>query len=135
MNGEPGGWVTASSWTSVCRDGVYACERRHLPLWIWEELWEMELDGDVEAHDQKLRARRGRLTRRIEPWSAGGAKAFARACAGRAALHASEPLRAAGQPGAAAVLEAATTSSACGSSQPSSGTSSGERAHSDGDGE
>ncbi len=105
VNGEPGGWVAASTWTSVCRDGVYACERRHLPLWIWEELWEVELDGDVEAHDQKLRARRGRLARQIEPWSASCAKAFARACAGRAAIHASEPLRAAGHRGAAAVLE------------------------------
>jgi hypothetical protein len=105
-NGDPGQWVGASSWTAVCRDGVYACERRHLPLWIWEELWEVELDGDVEAHDQKLRARRGRLTRRIEPWSPAGAKAFARACAGRAAHHAAGPLLDAGHAGPAAVLQA-----------------------------
>jgi hypothetical protein len=95
-DGEPGEWV---------RDGVYACERRHLPLWIWEELWEIELGGDVEAHDQKLRARRGRLVRRVAPWSPDGAKAFARACAARAAHHAAEPLRAAGHAEVAEVLE------------------------------
>jgi hypothetical protein len=104
-NGKPGEWVGTSSWTALCRDGVYACERRNLPLWIWEELWEIELDGEVEAHDQKLRARRGRLVRRVEPWSPGGAKAFARACAARAARHAAEPLRAAGYADAAAVLD------------------------------
>ena len=95
-NGAPGEWV---------RDGVYACEPLHLPLWIWEELWEVELGGEVEAHDQKLRARQARLVRRVEPWSPDGAKAFARACAARAAHHAAEPLRAAGHPDAAAVLE------------------------------
>lgn len=98
-NGEPGEWVG---------DGVYACEPLHLPLWIWEELWEVELGGEVEAHDQKLRARQARLVRRVEPWSPDGAKAFARACAGRAALHAAAPLRAAGHPDAAAVLEDGT---------------------------
>ena len=104
-DGEPGAWVVAASWTAVCRDGVHACQRRHLPLWIWEELWEVEIAGDVEEHEQKLRARRGRLVRRVEPWSPRGAKAFAQACAVRAAHHAAEPLRAAGHAGAAAVLE------------------------------
>jgi hypothetical protein len=103
--GERGDSVGAATWTALCRDGVYACERRHLPLWIWEELWEVELGGEVEAHDQKLRAERGRLVRRVEPWSPGGAKAFARACAARAARHAAEPLRAAGHAEAAAALE------------------------------
>jgi hypothetical protein len=104
-NGDRGGWVAASSWTGVCRDGVYGCEPRHLPLWIWEELWEVDLDGDVEVHNQKLRARRGRLVRRIEPWAPSAAKAFARACAARAAHHAAGPLRASGHPDAAAALE------------------------------
>ena len=72
----------------VCLDGVHACEERHLPRWIWEELWEVELDGEVEARGHKLRAPRGRLLQRVDAWSPGSARAFARACAGRAAVHA-----------------------------------------------
>ncbi len=82
-----GGWV----------DDVSACERRQLPLWICEELWEVELAGDVERRARKLRGARGRLRRRIDPWSPATAKTFAATCAWRAALHASGPLAAAGE--------------------------------------
>jgi hypothetical protein len=73
-----------------------ACERRHLPLWIWEELWEIELEGEVVSRAHKLRASRARLGRRIEAWSPDTAKAFARACARNGAAHAAGPLRDAG---------------------------------------
>jgi hypothetical protein len=85
---RPGEWVEG--------DGLSACERRHLPLWIWEELWEVELGGAVVSRGHKLRAPRARLGRRIEEWTPTSAKAFASACAWRAALHASGPLRDAG---------------------------------------
>jgi hypothetical protein len=77
-------------------DGLSACELRHLPLWIWEELWEVELDGAVVARGHKLRAPRARLGHRIEEWTPNSAKAFAGACAWRGALQASGPLRDAG---------------------------------------
>lgn len=86
--GRPGAWVAGSGEPPVCRSGVHACEARHLARWIWEELWEVELDGVVEAHGHKLRASRGRLLRRVETWSAACAKDFAEACAVRAAQHA-----------------------------------------------
>lgn len=107
-NGDRGPWVQTSSWTEVCRDGVHGCERRHLPFWIWEELWAVELSGEVRGEGHKLRARRGRLVRRIEPWSATTAKAFAKACARRAAELASEGLREAGEDQAAALFGDAT---------------------------
>lgn len=88
--GHPGEWVTAPVSAGACRDGVHACERRHLPRWNWEELWEVELDGDVETRRHKLRAPRGRLLRRVETWSMVTAQAFARACAERAADHAAD---------------------------------------------
>jgi hypothetical protein len=84
----PGEWIEA--------EGLSACERRHLPLWIWEELWEVELGGAVVSRGHKLRAPRARLRRRIEEWTPDSAKGFASACAWRAALHASGPLRDAG---------------------------------------
>jgi hypothetical protein len=67
--------------TAQAGHAVSACKRRHLPHWIQEELWEVELDGDVEARRHKLRARRGRLLRRVEGWRPTTAVAFARDCA------------------------------------------------------
>jgi hypothetical protein len=84
----PGEWVEAESAAGTCRDGVHACEAPHLPLWIWEELWEVELDGLLAPGATKLRARRGRLLRRVEAWSPPSARALARACAERAGEHA-----------------------------------------------
>ena len=92
--GAPGAWVHAVGPGPLAVSG---CERRHLPLWICEELWAIELAGAVEAREHKLRASRGRLLRRIDPWSATTAKAFAATCAWRAALHASEALAEAGE--------------------------------------
>lgn len=88
----------------VSAEGLSACERRHLPLWIWEELWEIELDGDVVERAHKLRASRARLTRQVDTWSPDVGKAFARECARRAAAHAAGPLRDAGLADAAAVF-------------------------------
>jgi hypothetical protein len=96
MRWRPGVWVEA--------EGLSACERRHLPLWIWEELWEIELDGDIARRPHKLRASRARLRRPVETWSPDAAKAFARECARRAAVHAAGPLRDAGFADAAAVF-------------------------------
>jgi hypothetical protein len=101
---RPGEWVESPIGNGPCRDGIHACERRHLPLWIWEELWEVELDGDVEPIRHKVRAPRGRLVRRVDAWSPVSAKSFAIACARRAAAHAAEPLRAVGHGDAAEAL-------------------------------
>lgn len=104
-DGAPGEWVEASTGGGPCRDGVHACERARLPIWIWEELWQVELDGEVAAVGNKLRAPRGRLVRHIDRWAPEAAKSFARACAQRAALYASGPLRVAGRPEAAETFE------------------------------
>ena len=39
----PGQWVAASP--SPCASGVHACLRGQLPLWLHDELWEIELGG------------------------------------------------------------------------------------------
>ena len=88
IDAGPGEWVHGSLDEAVCRGGVHACEGRFLARWIWEELWVIELDGEVETHGHKLRAARGRLLRRVEAWSAPVAKNFAEVCASRAAEHA-----------------------------------------------
>jgi hypothetical protein len=88
-------------------DGIYACESRHLTLWIWEELWEVELDGQVTVRGHKLHAPRGRLTRRVDSWSESAARALAADSARRAREHAVATLRSAGRDQAADAFAAA----------------------------
>jgi hypothetical protein len=98
---EPGGdWVTgsASGAATICLDGVHACRPRDLPLWLDEELWEVELAGTIVESDSKLAADRGRLTRQISAWNPGSASDFALACALRTRDQALWALRRSGTP-------------------------------------
>ena len=63
-----GEWVEADG-VDLCRDGIHACRASDLPNWIDDELWEIELDGEVVEQERKLVARRGRLVRRLEGWT------------------------------------------------------------------
>jgi hypothetical protein len=76
--GTPGPWVEGEP--HPCASGVHGCLVGHLPYWLHEELWEVELDGALPA-GRKLVAPRGRLLRRIEQWDAGCARSYADACA------------------------------------------------------
>lgn len=80
-----GEWVEADA-ADPCRRGVHACRTRDLPIWLDDELWEVELDGEVVEQERKVVAARGRLTRRIDGWSAETAVAFGRFCARRTRL-------------------------------------------------
>ncbi|MFL5949986.1 MAG: hypothetical protein ACJ74M_00080 [Gaiellaceae bacterium] len=81
-NWEPDRWVEAES-PDVCRRGIHACRTRDLPIWLDEELWEIELAGDVVEQARKLVASSGRLTRRIEAWTPALAQRFGAFCARR----------------------------------------------------
>jgi hypothetical protein len=93
---EPGDWVHTSAQPALCRRGVHACRPRDLPWWLAEELWEVELDGEVHAGRHKLTAASGRLCARIATWTPERAQEFAEACAWRARDHAVHALRRAG---------------------------------------
>jgi hypothetical protein len=80
---EPGEWVDSRDWRDLCQGGIHACRTSDLPWWIREELWLVELDGEVEAHQHKLRAQRGRLVRQVEDWTPETALEFTEACAKR----------------------------------------------------
>ncbi len=112
VGGEPGEWVAGGLEPPVCRSGVHACEARHLARWIWEELWEIELDGEVETRRHKLRAPRGRLLRRVETWSPPCAKDFAESCAARAAEHAASASAEASRVAAGMAADGATRAEA-----------------------
>jgi hypothetical protein len=77
-----GAWVEAED-SELCLRGIHACRPEDLPYWLTEELWEIELDGDVEHQPRKLVAGRGRLVQRVESWTPAVAVRFAAACAAR----------------------------------------------------
>jgi len=84
----------ASSWLEAapgplvaCRNGLHACRVEDLAYWIAGELWEVELDGELIEAPDAIVARRARLVRPIEAWSAGAPKLFARGAAARARAH------------------------------------------------
>lgn len=74
----PGAWVgEPTGGARVCLAGVHACDLTHLPYWIGEELWEVELAGPVAERGPKLVAPAGRLVARVPGWDAAAASAFA----------------------------------------------------------
>jgi hypothetical protein len=101
---DPGVWVRTVEDPVACRRGIHACRTRDLPWWLGEELWEIELDGEVRTYEHKLAAPAGRLRSRIDGWTAACARDFAAACAWRARDRAVEALARAQQQQAAAEL-------------------------------
>jgi hypothetical protein len=81
--GAPADWVEAGGPLTDCLYGVHASSRAHLLDWIDDELWEVELGGEVVERNSMLVAERGRLTRRVETWNDETATAFGEACAWR----------------------------------------------------
>jgi hypothetical protein len=102
--GLPGAWVRAEGDAVLCRSAIHACAIEHLPWWIQDELWEAELVDPVRRSGHKLMSARGRLVRRVDGWDAAAMRAFARACAFRAAAHAVTVLERLEAPEAAAAL-------------------------------
>lgn len=77
-----GEWVEGGD-AALCVRGVHACRTEDLPYWLTQELWEVELEGEVRQEHRKLVAERGRLGRPIEGWTPAAAAGFAEACAVR----------------------------------------------------
>lgn len=102
----PGAWVQARGEIGLCVAGVHACRLDDLPYWLSDELWTVELGGELVAGERKVAARRGRLVRRVARWNAETAGAFAAGCARRARDIAVEVLRARGLDAGADALAA-----------------------------
>lgn len=83
--GEPGAWVIASSPVALCASGVHACRPRELAHWLHEELWLVELGGELREGVDCLVAERARLIRPLQAWQEGGARRFAHAARDHAA--------------------------------------------------
>ena len=106
---EPGVWVRASAATDPCRQGIHACRTRDLPWWLADELWEIELQGEVRIDAHKVAAAAGRLRSRVEQWTPANAQEYGNACAWRACGRAVQALTDLGHGQAADELARSTT--------------------------
>lgn len=106
---EPDVLVDTAPEVAVCRRGIHACRPSDLPWWLADELWEIELHGQVQVEEHKIIAAAGRLRSRIEAWTPACAQEYADACAWRAQGRAVAALAHAGHRRAARQLEACAT--------------------------
>jgi hypothetical protein len=79
----PGAWVEVAGPLEPCRRGIHAPATDALSEWLSDELWNVELAGELVRADGLVVAERGCLVDRVESWNAGAALEFARACAER----------------------------------------------------
>jgi hypothetical protein len=93
---ELGVWVRAPRDLAPCKRGIHACRVSDLPWWLADELWEIELGGDVKPDEHKIIAPAGRLRSQIEAWTPACAQEYADACAWRAQGRAVQALTRAG---------------------------------------
>jgi hypothetical protein len=106
-------WPAAGQWLAIegpleeCRNGLHACRVGDLSYWLSDELWKVELDGELIRGERKIAARRARLRSQVATWDTTARRDFAWACIRRSAQHAARELRAAGLPEAARALDAA----------------------------
>jgi hypothetical protein len=106
---EPGVWVHAARDLAACKRGIHACRPSDLPWWLADELWEIELDGRVQADEHKIIASAGRLRSQVEAWTPTCAQQYADACAWRAHERAVQALSRAGHRHAARTLATCAT--------------------------
>ena len=90
-NGEPAPWVEAG--IDGPADAVRGHELADLTWWLDDELWEIELDGELRRVRRSLLGDRGRLLRRIDAWTPAAADDLTAACVGRIQEHAVEARR------------------------------------------
>jgi hypothetical protein len=83
---ELGAWIAADGPVAMCRAGVHACLPDQLSFWLHEELWKVELSGELSRGVDCVIAPRGRLVERVEEWSEkSGAQRFSTAVRDHAA--------------------------------------------------
>jgi hypothetical protein len=87
-----GEWVEAEGPLQLCASGVHVCRAADLAHWLHEELWVIEVGGELIEGVDCLIAARGRLVRQVDAWTGGGAARFAQAAHDHAAqLVAAQP--------------------------------------------
>jgi hypothetical protein len=81
---EPGEWVEAPGPVALCTNGIHAATTAQLPQWLGDDVWTIELDGEVVETEAAVIGSRARLIGRVEQWDDAARAAFAESCAERA---------------------------------------------------
>ena len=63
-----GQWLETDGPLDACVSGAHATSLDALACWLEDELWTLELDGEILDLGTVLVARRGRLVARVEAW-------------------------------------------------------------------
>ncbi len=79
----PGAWVEVSPPLRACVQGIHACRASDLPFWLDEELWRIELEGELVVGKTMVIAQRGRLLSRVDAWADPVRAEFAEFCLAR----------------------------------------------------
>jgi hypothetical protein len=104
---QPDEWVRVDGPLVPCQSGVHACNTDQLAYWLMDELWAIELAGEIQVDELQLVAERGRLAGRIDSFGETSAE-LAELCLRRVALHAAAELRDASLDAEASELDAAS---------------------------
>jgi hypothetical protein len=86
-------WVDADGPPELCRTGIHACRLEHLAYWLADELWVVELAGELVESELQVIAPRGRLSRRVGAWDEEARSELAAECVRRTARYAAAELR------------------------------------------
>jgi hypothetical protein len=100
-------WVEAPLPLIACSVGIHACRRHELLDWMDDELWEIEIAGEIQETPESLLAQRGRLVARVDSWTPEVARELTEDCAHRGHALAVRALRRAGHDEEAESLAAA----------------------------
>jgi hypothetical protein len=80
----PGEWVGPDDPAADAPGGSRVCLVDHLPHWVADELWVVEIDGARREGDIEVVAERVRLLAKVDGWDPATARAWAAAAAWRA---------------------------------------------------
>ena len=89
----PGEWVSVHGPLRESASGIHACRVADLAGWLDDELWRVELGGQIAAQETTVVSRRARLLARVAEWDGETADAFTTACVMRERDRAVEALR------------------------------------------
>jgi hypothetical protein len=88
-HGGDGKWPRRGVWRKVdgplvlCERGLHLCRESDLVLWLGQEIWEAEYEGERIDAEDKIVVRKARLVRKLESWDERTARLFACDCAER----------------------------------------------------
>jgi hypothetical protein len=80
---QPGEWVQVSGELALCRNGFHACRLGQLSHWLGQQLWVLDLGGQVAEFDGVMVAQRARLVEMVGSWNETSRRDFVMDCAKR----------------------------------------------------